>query len=83
MPSVKNLFVSPYEYVEEKSHWLGKVGGSLLKFASGMFSLGGILPQGKVEISSQRYYFTKIAYLQPLKKAASELEHVSGIAWPN
>ena len=48
-----------------------------------MFSFAGMLPQAKVEISAQRYLFTKVAYLQPLKKAVSELEQPSGLTWPN
>ena len=70
-PSIRNLFVSPYEYVEQRSSWLGKIGGSMLKLAGGMFSFAWMLPQAKVEISAQRYLFTKVAYLQPLKKAVS------------
>jgi hypothetical protein len=82
-PNIKNLFVSPYEFVEQRSNWLGKIGGTMLKFAGGMFSFAGMLPQAKVEISAQRYLFTKVAYLQPLKKAVSELEQPSGLTWPN
>ena len=48
MPNIKNLFVSPYEYLEEKSNWLGKIGGSMLKIATGMFSIGGLLPHAKL-----------------------------------
>ena len=77
------MFISPYEYVEKRSSWLGKIGGSVLQLAGGIFSISGLLPQAKVEITAQRYLFTKMAYLQPLKKAASELEQSSGIAWPN
>ena len=51
-PSVKNMFVSSYEYVEETSSWFSKIGGSMLKLAGGMFSIASLLPQARVEITS-------------------------------
>ena len=72
--SARNYFLSTYQYVpEKKTSIFGKVGGSILKLMGGVFSVGELFPQAKVEISTQRYLFTKMAYLQPLKKATNEL----------
>ena len=45
-----------------------------MKLMGGVFSIGDFLPQAKVEVTAERYLFTKIAYLQPLKKALNDIE---------
>ena len=68
---------------ERRISLVGKIGGSVLKFMGGVFSIGEFLPQAKVEVTAERYLFTKIAYLQPLKKALNDIELSENIKWPN
>ena len=67
--------MSNYEYMpERKSSLVGIIGGSVLKLMGGVFSIGELFPQARVEVTAERYLFTKVAYLQPLKKAVNDIE---------
>ena len=68
---------------EKKGSIIGKIGGSVLRLMGGIFSINEFFPQARVEVTAERYLFTKIAYLQPLKKTLQDIELQEDLKWPN